>query len=122
MRAGLILSGDEKNCENAGSCATADPEVSKVMITRMYNLIFILLKAVLKESQISGIFKGKIGLKLTAWLISDIGGDLRMIVGLYQMVFKFEGIGENIKCGTIANMLMIFLKNKIPSWFPQIYP
>jgi len=68
VRAGLMLSGDEKNCENAGSCATADPEVSMEMIARMYNLIFILLKAVLKESQISGLFKGK--LELTGCLVS----------------------------------------------------
>ena len=51
-----------------------------------------------------------------------IGVDLAMIFGHYQMVFKFEGIGENIKSGTLANMLMFCLKNKIPSWFEQIYP
>jgi len=84
----------------------------------MYNLIFMLLKAVLKESQISGIFKVEIGLN---WL-PGIGIYLVMINSHYQMVLNFEGIGENIKCRTLANMLMFCLKNKIPSWFEQIYP
>jgi hypothetical protein len=41
-----------------GPAQLQDPEVSMEIIARMYNLIFMLLKAVLKESQISGIFNG----------------------------------------------------------------